>query len=331
MTIVIDENQVIEFTAPSGLLIKASSVCNNVLEDFYRDYDTAFVLANEKEGLEGFRECLQLNTGAAYQKLVQRYGIFRELVLVAYDPGSGTRVGGANFITFPLETGSAVDEPVLSINLNYIFTNPTMRKRGYFSQLVRDIPELAFRLLVTTNRYEVPLSWRSDDFHADARRPQTLMFLEQNDPLRMSAEDYRLDTEFTGLDQLKRIGIWTRLGAKIIDFPYVQPPLTSAQKADPNLVLAVIGTQADTLSPCLLHAHLERFFGISVLKGQDAANNSSATEQLKALRASCAERGALNLFGNLSAIASIDAGGGARPASLRDALRTGATSTAQNR
>src|SRR5690606_3894893 len=128
-------------------------------------------------------------------------------------------------------------------------------------------------------------------------------------------------TLHTGLDQLARIGIWTRLGANIIDFPYVQPPLTADQQADPNLVLAVLGTDASALSACLLHDHLERFFGISVLKGRPPADNPAAAAQLRLLRAGCetGETIALLHAGALSA-----ASDGKRPGSLREALRPSA-------
>ncbi|MES2627226.1 MAG: hypothetical protein V4628_18210 [Pseudomonadota bacterium] len=322
MTTQIDECHVVQLTAPSGLLIDASIANNRVLEEFYRDYDAAFILANEKEGYAGFAECLELNSGEAYEKLTQRYGIFREFVIVVYDPETKARIGGANFIAFPLKTLNEIDRPFLSINLNYIFINPDQRKRGYFKQVIKDLPELAFRLLLATNQLDMPKIWRADDFHEPVELPQTLVFLEQNDPFVMSAEDYKLDTAHSGLDQLDRIAIWTGLGAKIVDFPYVQPPLTDTQSAAHDLVLAVIGMEADTLDPHLLHQHLERFFGISVLKGTDVARNASAAKQLALLTHASEQGKPLRLLSGESLAKSADANTGVRPASLRDALRS---------
>ncbi len=71
----------------SGLVIEATTAADDgLLEEFYRDYDGAFVLENEKEGYDGFAECLGLNAGDQYANLVGRYGPFREFV--ARGPGS---------------------------------------------------------------------------------------------------------------------------------------------------------------------------------------------------------------------------------------------------
>src|SRR5436853_7564629 len=51
----------------SGLLIEATTAADDgLLGEFYRDYDGAFVLENEKEGYDGFAECLGLNAGDQY-------------------------------------------------------------------------------------------------------------------------------------------------------------------------------------------------------------------------------------------------------------------------
>src|SRR5688572_29621313 len=200
MTTARSDSWIISLATPSGLLIEASCTNNRVLKEFYGDYDAAFVLPNEKEGYAGFAECLELNSGEAYTQLLQRYGVFREFVIVAYDPESRTRVGGANFIAFPLQRAGQA-EAVLSINLNYIFVNPDARNRGYFKQLVRDMPILALRLLNTTNPEGIPSAWKSAILRPDVLPTRTLMFIEQNDPFTMSAEDYQRDTQYSGLDQ----------------------------------------------------------------------------------------------------------------------------------
>jgi hypothetical protein len=323
MTSVTSDSGIISLTTRSGLLIEASCAGNRVLDEFYSDYDAAFVLPNEKEGYAGFAECLELNFGEAYGQLLQRYGPFREFVVVANDPHTRVRVGGANFIAFPLRCTGQPEKFVLSINLSYIFINAAARNRGYFKRLVQDMPALALRLLSMAIPDQVPAAWRSAASEGDAALPYTLMFIEQNDPFRMSTEDYQRDTQYAGLDQFDRIGIWTKLGARIIDFPYVQPPLTSNQEADQGLVFAVLGTDAATLDACLLHDHLLRFFAISVLKGQDVLQIPSAAEQLDGLHDACKKGEAIAL---LDAKPLMKVAQGSQPASLRDALRSQAAS-----
>lgn len=306
----------LSLTSTSGLVIEATtSADDGLLEEFYRDYDGAFVLENEKEGYDGFAECLGLNAGDQYANLVGRYGPFREFVAVVRDAATGARLGGANFIIFPV-SGAAARELVLSINLNYIFVNAQLRRKGIFRQLIADLPALAFRLYAETNSTDLPKASRG------ARAPQVYIFIEQNDPFRMSREDYDRDTELTGLDQVARIGLWSRLGARIVDFPYVQPPLSKDQDADDTLAYAVLGARDADLDACLLRAHLERFFGISVLKGADLSVEPTAAAQLSELAIRCKEkRRVLLLDGNVPVIESALAKTAKRPATLREALR----------
>lgn len=323
-TNVVSDGGRFSLVSASGLRIEAStSASDGVLDEFYSDYDKAFVLENEKEGYDGFAECLRLNEGESYERLARRYGGFREYVLVAREPQTGVRIGGANFIAFPLKDASSPGRTVLSMNLNYVFVNPAFRRRGYFKRLVNDVPDLALRLITSTNPNDVPRPWIEAATASDPAAPQILVFIEQNDPYRMSREDYETDTKFTGLDQIARIGIWTRLGAKIVDFAYVQPPLTSDQEADSNLVYGVLGVRENTLDACLLRGHLERFFGISVLKGADPMREPSAAEQLLALERICASHDTIRLLspGRLEDLPLPTSSAANRPASLLDALR----------
>jgi hypothetical protein len=306
----------LKLVSPSGLAIDATtSADDGLLEEFYRDYDGAFVLENEKEGYDGFAECLGLNAGDQYANLAGRYGPFREFVAVVRDPATGARLGGANFIIFPVSPATA-RELVLSINLNYVFVNAQLRRKGVFRQLMSDLPALAFRLFAETNSSDLPKAPRG------AREPQVYIFIEQNDPFRMSREDYDRDTELTGLDQVARIGLWSRLGARIVDFPYVQPPLSKDQDADDTLAYAVLGARDADLDACLLRAHLERFFGISVLKGADLSVEPTAAAQLSDLAMRCRDNRRVPLLdGNAPVIESALAKTTKRPATLREALR----------
>jgi hypothetical protein len=300
----------------SGLVIEATTAADDgLLEEFYRDYDGAFVLENEKEGYDGFAECLGLNAGDHYADLAGRYGPFREFVAVVRDPVTGGQLGGANFIIFPV-SGATARELVLSINLNYVFVNTQLRRKGIFRKLMGDLPALAFRLFAETNASDLPKARRG------AGEPQVYVFLEQNDPFRMSRDDYDRDTELTGLDQVARIGLWSRLGARIVDFPYVQPPLSKHQDADDTLAYAVLGAPDIDLDACLLRSHLERFFGISVLKGADLSAEPTAAAQLSELALRCKDNRRVPLLdGNVPVIESAVAKTAKRPATLREALR----------
>jgi len=306
----------LSLVSTSGLMIEATTAADDgLLEEFYRDYDGAFVLENEKEGYDGFAECLGLNAGDHYATLVKRYGPFREFVAVARDQATGERLGGTNFIIFPVSPATA-RELVLSINLNYIFINAQLRRKGAFRKLMGDLPAIAFRLFALTNAADLPKT------PGGAGGGQIYIFIEQNDPFRMSREDYDRDTELTGLDQVARIGLWSRLGARIVDFPYVQPPLSKDQDSDDTLAYAVLGARDADLDACLLRAHLERFFGISVLKGADLSVEPTAAAQLSELAVRCKDNRRVPLLdGNVPVIESALARTAGRPATLREALR----------
>jgi hypothetical protein len=322
---VVRDGSKMRLMASSGLLVEATTTARDgLLREFYTDYDRAFVLENEKEGYDGFAECLVLNSGNAYARVAKTFGAFREFVLVARDAETKARIGGANFIAFPICEADSSKATVLSINLNYVFINLPYRKRGFFKRLVGDLPDLAVRLFSTTNADDLPQDWLAPAEKTAVRLSRVLMFIEQNDPYLMSPKDYRLDTEFTGLDQISRIGIWARLGAKIVDFPYVQPPLSRDQGPDPNLVYALLGTHANALDACLLKGHLIRFFGISVLKGSLPQSEPTALRQLVLLEGMCAGKQPVNLL----TVQSLDRAPlpdsrekAAMPPSLRDLLR----------
>jgi hypothetical protein len=266
-------------TSASGLTYQAStSPADGVFEQFFTAYDRSFVLENEKERLSGFAECLALNDGPGYEALCASYGPFREFVVVVLNTNEVV-LGGLNFIAFPL-TDPDGSGHLLSLNLNYIFVVPSQRRRGVLKTMVGDLPGLALALFGHTNARDVAREWG-----APQPSPTVYTFIEQNDPYRLTPQDYMLDTLATGLDQLARIAIWARQGAKIVDFPYVQPALTADQEPDRNLVYAVLGTKASSLHPALLWQHLQRFFAISVLKGRDPEDDVEAQQQLAQLTA----------------------------------------------
>ena len=247
-----------------GLIVQQTDIGEGAVFDrFFAGYDRAFVLPDEKEDRDGFITCLALNHGAEKARLTALYGQFREICLSVDEP-DGTHVGGANFIAAPLP--EAKGRRIATANLNYIYVDPSQRGRGRLKQLVAIVTD-AIR----------------DMFGVD----EVLIFLEQNDPFAMSAEAYARDSEFTGLDQLDRLRIWTRQGARILDTRYIQPALTAEHEPDDSLLYAVIGTDVP-VPACWLAAHLRRFFGISVLKGAPLAADPVAWGQIAALDTDCA-------------------------------------------
>lgn len=286
---------------PDGLTLHtAVSAETEVFTRFFAGYDKAFVLPNEKEDEAGFARCFALNTGDEYQRLGALYGAYSEACLVASD--GVLEVGGANFIAMP------IDESTITANLNYIYIQSDARGRGYLSRLISGVRETITAIYPG---------------HA-----QVLIFIEQNDPFRISASDYERDTSFTGLDQLDRLRIWARRNALVVDFPYAQPPLSAEQEADDTLVYSVLGAEASTLDACVLEAHLRRFFGVSVLKGADLAENPAARTQLAGLKAACARQERVPLLDPSRLLDDLKRRDDMRrlwpknpPATFRDALR----------
>lgn len=287
-------------TAAGLILSTAITHDSDVFARFFAGYDKAFVLPNEKEDEEGFARCFALNFGADYARLSALYGPYSEVCLIAEE--GDLEIGGANFIAMP------IDAHTISANLNYIYINQHARGGGRFSKLVAGVRETLAALY--------------------PGRARTLIFIEQNDPFAMSAEDYARDTEFTGLDQLDRLRIWAKRGARVVDFPYAQPPLSPDQQADDTLVYSVLGAGEDDLDACVLEAHLRRFFGVSVLKGAALEANAAASAQVEALRIACARGGRVAarnpqaLLARLHVREDIAALWANPPASFRAALAT---------
>jgi hypothetical protein len=267
-----------------------------LIDIFYEGYDRSFVLPNEKEERAGFAECLALNRGAAGDGLAARFGEYREMVMVLRH--GEAPVAGANFIAYPLQ-----DRSRLALNLNYLYVMPSKRRSGYFAPAVRAAEQVARAAFGLEDNVE------------------TLTFIEQNDPLKMSAEAYDLDTQHTGLDQIARLSMWARLGARIVDFPYVQPPLSAEQEADDTLLYSVLGAREETLSACVLLAHLERFFCISVLKGGDLQESPAAAAQIRELKALCARQSSIRLLDPVPAIARLGEGRAENPAWTAKGMR----------
>jgi hypothetical protein len=308
------DGTVLKAFSRAGFCYEATTSASPVLDDFFAAYDSSFVLPNEKESFAGFAECLALNSGTRYDTLRARYGPFREYVVAVRDAHNAV-VGGMNFIAFPVIDPDRGGH-ALSLNLNYVFVTPEHRRRGVFKTMAAELPALARALFAHTNPGDLPA-----ETSAPSAQPRVYVFIEQNDPYRMAPEDYAQDSQATGLDQLARIALWARQGARIVDFNYVQPPLSADQEADRSLVYAVLGVEAATLNPDLLRQHLERFFAISVLKGRDPSSDAEAQRQLAELARLAAGRGRIALL-DMKSVSGLPPPGRATSAAGVSALRT---------
>ncbi|WP_169542468.1 GNAT family N-acetyltransferase [Sphingomonas baiyangensis] len=264
-----------------------------LLDRFMAGYDRNFVLPDEREERDGFVACLALNNRAFDWLALPR----RELVLVAED-ADGRLLGGANFLaTHIADRGAA---PPIAIALNYLYVDGAARGKGLTRTLleaVRERAATALGLLAGTD---------------------AAIFLEQNDPLRMTAEAYAADTRAAGIDQIDRLALWARLGARLVDIDYVQPALSPTQAADDGLAYSVIGAGAPALPAPYLAAHLTSFLGVSVLKGRDPRGDAVAGAMLAAID----ERREVPLLTVERALARLRDEAGARTAPSLRALAT---------
>jgi hypothetical protein len=120
-----------------------------------------------------------------------------------------------------------------------------------------------------------------------------------------------------------RLAYWARMGAALLDWPYVQPALSVEQEDDRTLAYSVLDAGAERLPAALVLWHVERFFAISVLKGADMQSSPSAAQQVHALQQRAAAGGTLRLleFGDSTQTlrAQLSRSNG-RPSSLQAAL-----------
>lgn len=256
------DNQLIRLDLGNGVYVTASDdAASPVLARFFSGYDRAFVLPDEREELGGFEACLALNRSHRHA-----YGrTHSELVAIFEDEG-GTLLGGANFLATAIDRGAHL--PPAAVALNYVYVEEAARGRGLLRIILGAVRDLALVAL-----------------GLDRDGPPPAIFIEQNDPLRLTPEEYAADTAHSGTDQIDRLAIWARVGTRIVDFPYVQPALSEGQQADDGLIYAAVGYPGESVDPGLLHDHLQSFFGISVLKGAADAPGGVATAQLAALAA----------------------------------------------
>lgn len=249
-----------KLTLPDGLHVTAADdPASPVLARFFAGYDKAFVLPDEREELEGFIACLAINRSHRHA-----FGRTHSEMVAVIEDDSGTLLAGANFLATSVARGALV--PPAAIALNYVYVEEAARGRGLLRKTLDAVRQLA-----------------ADALGLQPGRNQPAIFIEQNDPVRMSPEEYVADTAHSGTDQIDRMAIWARVGARIVDFPYVQPPLSELQSSNDSLVYAAVAYPGDSVDAGLLQDHLESFFSISVRKGQAEGPDGVATAQLASI------------------------------------------------
>ena len=256
------DNRRIRLDLPGGICVNASDdPASQVLTRFFAGYDRAFVLPDEREELDGFEACLALNASHRHA-----YGRTHSELVAIFEDEAGMLLGGANFLATAITRGPAL--PPAAVALNYVYVEEAARGRGLLRLALAAVRELALIAL-----------------GLDPAGPAPAVFIEQNDPLRLTAEEYAADTAHSGTDQVDRLAIWARVGTRIVDFPYVQPALSAGQQPDDGLIYAAVDYPGDAVDAGLLHDHLESFFGISVRKGAAEAPGGVAAAQIAALAA----------------------------------------------
>ena len=256
MSMAVFEHQ--EVLANRLVLRTSEDPSSPVLKAFYAGYDRAFVLPDEREDLDGFIDCLQLN-----QTLPSLFARRHSEQVLTVEDSEGTLLGGANF----LATGmTAAGGPPVSLALNYVFVEAAARGQGFARVLIGAAQRMA--LLALTGA---------------TVGPEPAVFIEQNDPLALSDAEYAADTQHAGIDQIDRLAVWARLGARLVDFPYVQPALSPDQQPDDGLIYAALRYPEAAIPAAWFHDHLQSFFGVSVRKGAPLEGDPVCTAPLAAL------------------------------------------------
>lgn len=233
----------------SSLHVDVSFKPDDILNEFMEGYHQAFILPEEKEEFNDFKTLLNQNHAPLYSELSRKFGPFASCVFVIKDHHKV--IAGASLDMF----GSSK-----SMHLNYCFVDEHHRQKG----LLKNILEASHQICHN-------LSGSSHPF---------LLFLEINNPQKMPINKQRLDEQHSGLNQDTRLLVWERVGASLIDAPYIQPSLSKDKEPCRDLLLACIAPQVDCLPSQKVYDHLWRFFGLSVLKGQGSPKDMVFLENL---------------------------------------------------
>jgi hypothetical protein len=220
----------------------------------YSIYSAMFPLPDEREPPEAFVEIAALNERADVQAL---YGPWREIITgIRLRPGEplvGGNIFGVTTSPFHIAFGCQA-----SIHDIYLFLEPAARGNGAAAD---------------AKPYKEARALAAFGFAAGSGKMPPLIFLEVNNPLRMTPEEIEEDTARSGINPWRRYIFWKRSGFAPLDFAYVQPALRAETSAVRYLDLFCTAGPAEAIPAELVAAHLNAFISISVLKGRAASEN----------------------------------------------------------
>lgn len=242
-------------------ILATSRADGPVFDAFVREYEAHYPDDGHKETPEGWIKLMGLRQSARGQALRAQFGDFVEVVALvrqrtenAGEPGA--LIGGLNVSLF--QFGS--EQVRNSGSGNYLFSLPQWRGHGYGAGLIALLAFLGRQV-----------------FAREGSRKSSV------DVITAEVHDYFGSVEKT-----------YRGEAKVLDLPYT-PPQLPAQRAEAEhpLTLLLFFEGRETVDPCLLKQHLERFFVITYQKGEDIANDSPARHMLDQLEQLCRQKGTL--------------------------------------
>lgn len=278
------------------LVEMVTSTDHAAFDAFHAVYDKVFSAPSEKEDVAGFERYFALNSGPSREALVERYGRFAGVMVLVHDARTRRMVGGA--VATLLPCGEA-----MTIGLDYFFTAPEVRGMGYARPILEAVRAVAEPMF-------------------PGRAAAAPVVLEIEDPFRIAAAT---GSDDGAQERIDRLLAWSRLGARALDVDYVQPALGPGKEDDAGMMLCAIMPD-ETMPARLLADHLERYFAVSILKGDDPMSNDLARSQVEALRSlpvdeSVAARDMSMLLPMLAAAGELWGGPWDRlPVSMREAL-----------
>src|SRR3989338_1828245 len=250
--------------------------------EFYNLYKTVFTLPSERETPRGFNEVLAINNNTELAALVG--GKYREATILMRDPTTNEVIGAINFTAYPMNDDVARETGIdATSHVIYLFTHQDYRKAG----VAKRLKDLTKKYVKAFTLGENPKSAILDNKQL-SRDINLLSMCEQNAPELMTAREYLDDNVNAGIDQVDRLRHWVRAGYNRMNMEYVQPPLEEGGDPCEYLTLNAEAPVNTRIPGSVIAAHLDRFFGISVLKGkkpQDEPTYQKSRRQLMTAQA----------------------------------------------
>jgi len=257
---------------------------HETFKSFYALYAAMFPLVDEREPPEEFFRILSFNENLEIQ---ESYGPYREIVAAVRAWDAGPIVGGH---VFGVTSSPAHLQAGIPASVQGIYTFLHERYRGLVP--MRDFIAFAQETACST--------------FGQANPKKTVIFLEVNNPLRMTEAEIAADVESSGLHPARRYMFWFRCGFRPLDMHYVQPRLRDDAQPVRYLDLFCSRNDAMTIPAAVVLSHLHAFCSVSVLKNK----NASCDSDFAAMEAWLKDRDGVALLGldsnQLQTIAKLD-------------------------